>query len=90
MPPPFILALTLATLYGCAAHAVLGRRLWQWPLYWAAAIAGVLLGYLIDVALQLEWLLIGAVPILTCTVGAGLMLALVWFFSAPYATAGHR
>lgn len=87
MPPPFILALTLATLYGCAAHALVGRRLWQWPLFWAAATIGVLGGYLVDVALGLGWLLVGTVPLLSCSLGAGLFLAGAWYFSAPYATA---
>ena len=88
MPPPILLGLTIATLYGCACHALFGRRLWQWPLFWITALAGFFGGYIAGVALGIEWLRIGSVPLLASTAGAALALWVCWFFTAPYAGPG--
>lgn len=89
MPPPVLLGLTIATLYGCACHALFGRRLWQWPLFWGSALLGFFGGYAVGVALGFEWLRIGSIPMAAATLGAALALWLCWFFSAPYATPDH-
>lgn len=86
MPPPVLLGLTIATLYGCGCHALVGRRLWQWPLFWASALVGYGAGYAAGIALGLDWLRFGSTPLATATLGAGLALWLCWFFTAPYAT----
>lgn len=86
MPPPILLSLTIATLYGCAWHAVFGRRIWQWPLFLGAAFVGFFGGYAAGVGLGIEWLRVGSVPLAAATAGAVLMLWLSWFFSAPTAS----
>lgn len=85
MPPALLLGLTIATLYGCACHALVGRRLWQWPLFWVCAVLGFFAGYAAGIALGVEWLRVGSVPLLASTVGAIGVLWLCWFFTAPYA-----
>jgi hypothetical protein len=88
MSPSIILSLVIATCYGCGFHAVFGRRLWQWPVFWLAAIAGFFLGYVLGVAVGLELGRVGSVPLVAATLGAAALLALAWFFSAPWATDG--
>lgn len=85
LAPAVILSLTLATLYACLFHVFAGRRLWQWPLFWAAALAGFMAGFLAGVIWNLDWLRVGDVPLLAATLGAAALLALAWFFSAPAA-----
>lgn len=85
MSPALILSLTLAIFYGSLAHALLGRRIWQWPLFLAASLAGFFIGFLAGVAWDLEWLRVGEVPTLTASLGAAACIALAWFFSAPAA-----
>lgn len=88
MPPPILLGLTIATFYGCACHALLGRRFWQWPLFWVSGLIGFFAGYVAGVALGLDWLRVGSVPLVMSTAGAFFTLWLCWFFTSPYATSG--
>jgi ABC-type branched-subunit amino acid transport system permease subunit len=83
-------SLTVATCYGCAFHAVFGRRLWQWPLFWVAALAGFFIGYVAGVAVGFELLRIGSVPLAAATLGALIALALAWYFSAPWAASSSE
>ncbi|CAN5811621.1 hypothetical protein BH20CHL1_BH20CHL1_00420 [soil metagenome] len=85
MPPSLLLGLTIATIYGCGCHALVGRRLWQWPLFWTAALLGFFMGHAAGVALGVEWLRIGSVPLLAATLGAAGALWLCWFFTGSYA-----
>lgn len=85
MPPSILLSLVIASVYGCAFHAVFGRRMWQWPLFWVMAVVGFFGGFVIGVALGIDLLLIGSVPLLPATFGAGVLLALAWYFSTPAA-----
>lgn len=85
MSPALILSLTFAIFYGSLAHALFGRRLWQWPLFLVASLAGFFGGFLAGVAWGFEWLRVGEVPLLTATLGAAACIALAWFFSAPAA-----
>lgn len=88
MPPSILLSLTIATCYGCAFHVVAGRRIWQWPLFWVAAVAGFFAGYMLGVATGLEALRVGSVPVLAASLGAGIALLLAWYFSVPWANEG--
>lgn len=83
MPPAVLFGLVLATFYGCAFHAVCGRRLWQWPLFWLAAMAGFFGGYAGGVLLGFEAVRLGVLPLAACTLGSGLLLGIAWFFSTP-------
>jgi uncharacterized membrane protein YeaQ/YmgE (transglycosylase-associated protein family) len=84
LSPPVLLGLTIATLYGCACHALFGRRLWQWPLFLVAGLIGFFCGYAAGVALGFEWIRIGSLPLVASTLGAALTLWLCWFFTSPY------
>jgi len=88
MSPSILLSLAIATCYGCGFHAAFGRRLWQWPVFWSAAIAGFFLGYVLAVASGLELGRIGSVPLVASTLGAAALLALAWYFTAPWTTDG--
>jgi hypothetical protein len=83
MPPSIALSLVLATAYGCVFHVVVGRRLWQWPLFVVVALAGFFAGYAAGVALGIEWLRVGSVPLLAASIGSLALLLLAWYFSAP-------
>lgn len=85
MTPPILISLTIASLYGCAFHVLFGRRIWQWPLFWGAALLGFFGGIVLGVALEISWFKLGSVPLLTATLGAAFTLWLAWFFSAPHA-----
>lgn len=86
MPPSILLSITLATCYGCAMHVVVGRRLWQWPLFWLSSLIGFFAGYVAGVAAGFEALRIGSVPVLAASLGALIALLLAWYFSFPAAT----
>lgn len=85
MPPPVLLGLTIAVMYGCVCHTVVGRRLWQWPLFIMTAVAGFFSGYAAGVVFGIEWFRVGSLPMVASTVGAVVALWLCWFFTAPYA-----
>ncbi len=87
MSPALILSLTLAIFYGSLAHAVVGRKIWQWPLFVATSLAGFFAGFLGGVVWGFEWLRVGEVPLLTSSLGAAGCIALAWFFSSPAADA---
>lgn len=87
MSPSIILSLTIATALGSGFHAIAGRRLWQWPVYWASAVAGFFLGYVGGVALGIELLAVGSIPLLASLAGASLLLGLAWYFMAPASSA---
>ncbi|CAN5528384.1 hypothetical protein BH23CHL2_BH23CHL2_22740 [soil metagenome] len=86
MSPALILSMVLAVFCGSLFHVVLGRRIWQWPLFIGTSLLGVFGGFLAGVAWGFEWLLVGDVPMLTSVAGAVAATALAWFFSAPSAT----
>jgi hypothetical protein len=85
MSPSIILSLVIATCYGCGFHFIFGRRLWQWPIFWLTAIVGFFIGYVLGVAAGLEIGRIGSVPLVAATLGSAALLALAWYFSAPWA-----
>jgi len=81
MSPSIILSLVIATVYGCGFHAVFGRRLWQWPIFWVTAIVGFFLGYIAGVATGFEIGRIGSVPLVASTLGAVVLLVLARYFT---------
>lgn len=85
MSPALILSLVLGLFCGSLFHVVLGRRVWQWPLFVVASLIGVFGGFLAGVGWGFEWLRVGDVPLLTATIGALAATSLAWFFSAPAA-----
>ena len=87
MPPSILLSIAIAICYGCVFHVVVGRRMWQWPLFCASSLVGFFAGYVVGVATGLEALRIGSVPVAAATLGALLALLLAWYFSVPWARA---
>jgi predicted membrane-bound dolichyl-phosphate-mannose-protein mannosyltransferase len=85
VPPSILLSLIIATLYGCAFHAVMGRRLWQWPLYWISSLGGFFAGYVLGIVTGFEMMRIGSVPVVAASLGAFIALLLSWYFSGPWA-----
>lgn len=83
VPPSLILALLLGSIYGLLCHSLLGRRLWQLPCYWAAALAGFFGGEALAVVAGVEWFRVGNVPLAAATLGAAVGLAICWFFTSP-------
>lgn len=90
MPPSLILSLVLGSIYGLLFHSLAGRRLWQLPCYWLAALVGFLGGEAFAVAAGAEFLRVGNVPLLAATVGALAALGICWFFTSPPPEAGTR
>jgi hypothetical protein len=83
IPPSIALSLVLASGYGCLFHVIFGRRLWQWPLFWATAVLGFFGGYVLAIIVGVEWLRVGSVPVAAASAGALSLLTLAWYFSAP-------
>ena len=83
MPPSIVLSLVIALVYGCAFHVLVGRRSWQWPVYCVAATAGFFLGFVAGVALNINLLLLGSIPMLTATLGAFGLLGIAWYLTSP-------
>jgi len=78
-----LMALVIALVYGCAFHVLVGRSIWQWPVFCLAATIGFFVGYVGGVALGIDVLLLGSIPMLTATLGALGALGLAWYFTSP-------
>lgn len=86
MSPALVLSIVTAVFCGSLFHVVVGRRMWQWPLFIATALIGFFGGFLAAVAWNAEWMRIGDVPLLVSLTGAFVMMGLAWFFSTPRAS----
>lgn len=84
MSPAVTLTLALGSIYGLLCHAFVGRRWRQLPLYWAVGVAGFLAGYAVAVVSGLDLLRLGAVPLLTTTLGSlAALAATAWLVRRP-------
>ncbi|MDI3341555.1 MAG: hypothetical protein QJR03_13610 [Sphaerobacter sp.] len=90
MPPSVLLSLLLASIYGLLFHSLFGRRLWQLPCYWLAAVVGFFAGEVVAVLAGVTLLRVGTVPLATATAGALVGLGICWFFTSPPATRAQR
>ncbi len=90
MSPSVVLSLLLGSIYGLLAHAFVGRRWRQLPLYWATGVLGFFAGYALAVASGIETLRLGPVPLMEATLGAGVALAAVFLFARSRDGAGAR
>jgi len=81
--PGLLLALTLASIVGLLFHSLFGRRLWQFPVYWAAAIIGFLAGEIASGVVGGALLRIGTVPVAEGLAGALVALAIGWLLTTP-------
>lgn len=85
MSPPLVLSGLIAVLYGGVFHLFFGQRLWQLPIYLAGSLVGFLVGFAAGAAFGLEWLRLGAVPLVASSIGAFGVLFVCWYFSTPFA-----
>ena len=81
MSPSVVFSLLLGSIYGLLAHAFVGRRWRQLPLYWAAGVLGFFAGYALAVASGVETIRLGPVPLLEATLGAVVALVVVFLFA---------
>lgn len=83
MPPSLILSIVLGSIIGLLFHSLVGRRLWQLPCYWLAAVLGFFGGEAVAVAIGMEIFRLGTISLPAAMVGALLALGLCWFFTSP-------
>ncbi|HEU5424032.1 MAG TPA: hypothetical protein VFU72_10860 [Nitrolancea sp.] len=84
MSPTLILALTLGSIAGLLAHALLGRRLWQLPCFWLAGVGGFLAGEIVAILAGVEFFRLGSIPLPAALAGSLLGAVICWFFTAPH------
>ena len=72
--PTLLLAFTLATLYGAGFHVWQGGGARRLALYLLAGWLGFVLGHLLGNALKIQFMLIGALNVITATVGSVIAL----------------
>lgn len=84
MSPSVFLSALIAGILGLLAHAVIGRRLWQLPVYLAAAVIGVFGGEIAAAVTGGGWLRYGNIPVGSAVLGGlgGLILAWLITFRA--------
>ncbi len=84
MSPSLLLSVLIAGILGLLAHAMLGRYLWQLPVYLAAALAGVFAGEVLAVLTGSGWVQYGNVPVGSAILGGlgGIILAWLVTFRA--------
>lgn len=83
MPPSLVLSIIFGSIYGLLFHSLLGRKLWQLPLYWISAVVGFLLGEIFAILAGVDFFRLGNIPLVAATTGAFVGLAICWFFTSP-------
>ena len=76
-----VLGFLLATLYGAGFHLVMGGRPRQIILYLVASWVGFIIGHFIGDFFGIETLKLGAVHLLTASLGSWLALMISWILS---------
>ena len=76
-----VLGFLLATLYGAGFHLVMGGRPRQIILYLVASWVGFIIGHFIGDFFGIETLKLGAVHLLTASLGSWLALLISWILS---------
>ena len=74
-----VLGFLLATLYGAGFHLVMGGRPRKIILYLVASWIGFAIGHFVGDFFGIEVLKLGAVHLLTASLGSWIALLLVWF-----------
>ncbi len=83
LPASLLLACLLGSMLGLGWHALFGRRIWQLPLYWLGGVVGFLVGVMASAAAGLSLYRLGSLPLVEGTIGALLVLAVVWLLTTP-------
>lgn len=76
-----ILGFLLATAYGAGFHFIIGGRPRKLLLYLSAAWLGFLIGHFIGDLLGTDLLSLGAVNLISASIGSWLALISSWFLS---------
>ncbi len=82
MPPSLIFTLLLASICGLLFHSLFGRKLWQLPCFWIAAVIGFSAGEILAILAGVEFLRLGNVPLLPALAGTLAALLICWFFTS--------
>ena len=81
MSPSVLLSILIAGILGLLAHAMLGRYLWQLPVYLLAALAGVFAGEVAATLTGGGWLRYGNVPVGSALIGGLGTILLAWLMT---------
>ncbi len=81
MSPSVLLSALIAGIFGLLAHAVVGRFLWQLPVYLVAAAAGVFGGEVAAALTGGGWLRYGNVPVGSAVLGGLAGITLAWLIT---------
>lgn len=81
MSPSVLLSALIAGILGLLAHAVLGRHLWQLPVYLIAAVIGVFGGEIAAAVTGGGWVRYGSVPVGSALLGGLGAILLAWLIT---------
>ncbi|MDW7982807.1 MAG: hypothetical protein RMK01_11185 [Thermomicrobium sp.] len=90
LPAGLLIVVLLGSMLGLGWHALFGRRFWQLPVYWLGGVSGFFAGTVVSGALGWASYRLGTVPVVEGTVGALVLLGLLWLFVAPSAPPRQR
>lgn len=88
--PTWLLAFTLATLYGAGFHVWQGGGARRLALYLLAGWLGFALGHLLGNALKIQFVMIGALNIITATLGSAIALFAARWLTTSEALTAHK
>lgn len=78
MSPPLLLSLLIAAMIGLAAHALVGRHIWQLPAYLLLAAGGVFGGEVLAALIGVALLQYGSVSVGAAIFGGVVGVTLLW------------
>ncbi len=90
LPAGLLLASLLGSMLGLGWHAVFGRRIWQFPLYWLGGVLGFGVGSLASQLLGVALYRLGTVPLVEGGLGALFVLGILWLVTTPAESARTR
>ncbi|MBE2221429.1 MAG: hypothetical protein IAF02_07810 [Anaerolineae bacterium] len=76
---PLVLGFLLATAYGAGFHLLIGGPAKQIVIYILASWLGFIVGHFVGDLLNIEFLKLGALHLLTASLGSWLALILSWW-----------
>jgi uncharacterized membrane protein YjjP (DUF1212 family) len=88
--PTWLLAFTLATLYGAGFHVWQGGGARRLALYLLAGWLGFALGHLLGNALKIQIMMIGALNVITATLGSAIALLAARWLTTSEALAARK
>lgn len=70
LPPALLLIIALATTSASLGHMIWGKRWGQIPMFWTAAVTGVVLPYMTGLRMPFDIVSPAGVPVLEALLGA--------------------